>query len=89
MFIFTFYFPVGILVYYFENFYLVCIDPKHSALQHIIHSFPMGDISISFSFFFLFFLDKLDDKNIGKENKKHLYNVFCGWFFFIYSMHFI
>ena len=69
MFIFTFYFPVGILVYYFENFYLVCIDPKHSALQHIIHSFPMGDISISFSFFFLFFLINWMTKILGRKIK--------------------
>ena len=84
MFIFTFYFPVGILVYCFENFYLICIDQKHSALQHIIHSFPNGGYWDIFWLFLSFFLDKLDDKNIGKENKKHLYNVFCGWFFFLY-----
>ena len=83
MFIFTFYFPVGILVYCFENFYLICIDQKHSALQHIIHSFPNGGYWDIFWLFLSFFLDKLDDKNIGKENKKHLYNVFCGWFFFL------
>ena len=52
MFIFTFYFPVGILVYYFENFYLVCIDPQHQPIQHYVHSFPMGDLGISFGFFF-------------------------------------
>ena len=55
MFIFTFYFPVGILVYYFENFYLICIDPQHRPIQHYIHSFPMGDHAISFGFFYFFF----------------------------------
>ena len=69
MFIFTFFFPVEILVYYFENFYLVCIEPEHSVLQQIIHSFPMGDLSISFGFFFLFFLINWMTKILGRKIK--------------------
>ena len=88
MFIFTFYFPVGILVYYFENFYLVCIDQQHQPIQHYAHSFPMGDIGISFGFFFIFFFVNWMTKILGRKIKNIYIMSFVVGFFF-YSMHFI
>ena len=83
MFIFTFYFPVGILVYYFENFYLICIDPQHRPLQHYAHSFPMGDFGISFGFFFLFFFVNWLLKVFGKIKNKILVSFIISLFFSI------
>ena len=83
MFIFTFYFPVGILVYYFENFYLVCIDPEHRSLQQYVHSFPMGDIAVSFGFFCIFFFVNWFLKIFGKIKNKYLVVFIIGGVFSI------
>ena len=68
-FIFIFYFPVQIIVYYFESFYLIVVDHEH--FIHILHSFPTADIVICFGFFGFFFLANflnkfLIDKNINQ-----------------------
>lgn len=83
MFIFTFYFPVGILVYYFENFYLICIGPQHRPIQHYAHSFPMGDFGISFGFFFIFFFVNWLLKVFGKIKNKILVSFIISFFFSI------
>lgn len=76
IFIFTFYFPVGFLVYYFENFYFICISRYHYFRPPFFQTFPLGDIGINFCFFFYLFFINCTIKSLEKKNKNKYFISF-------------
>lgn len=81
MFIFTFYFPVGILVYYFENFYFICISQLHYFRPPAFQTFILGDLAVNFGFFLSFFFINCTIKPLEKKIKNKYFLSFVFGFF--------